>query len=324
MMRSPRRSADEEYLGVFIAELRGVGEQVGERLDETRRVCIDDEPSRGDVDGQALSLSLEERARHFDRLRGDHRELDVLGVQLDLAARDPRDVEQVVDQTPKVRDLPIDQLQLVVVATTASQDLERGNDRRERIAQFMAEHGHELVLVVRLALGAPRRFFVRARFRDVLAHDQRVRTVSAFCDASRFLHPHRRSVLADLPKDLFVYHAGFVETRGKVMHHEVAVFGMNDLHHALAEQLTGGVAEVLRGVVVDAAHRARAVDGEEHRRGRVVEQPEAGLALSELELGLLAFPQQLELHQAERDLIRGDCARTRARRSPTDDPARPG
>ena len=153
-----------------VAELGCIGEQIGERLDESRMVT-DHCEARADIHAQSLSLSKEERSRDFHCLRRDSGDVDRLHVQLDASARDARHVQQVVDQAAKMCHLPIDQLQLLVVATSAPQDLERGHDRRQRIPQLVAQHRHELVFVVRLALGFASRLFVRARFGDVLAHD---------------------------------------------------------------------------------------------------------------------------------------------------------
>ena len=55
-------------------------------------------PCAGHVDTQIVALLLEQRARHLDRARDDVGDLDGLAPQLDLAARDPRHVEQVVDE----------------------------------------------------------------------------------------------------------------------------------------------------------------------------------------------------------------------------------
>ena len=64
------------------------------------------------VDGEAAGAArrrsswwlplLEQRARHLDRLGDDLGQLDRLALELDLAARDARDVEQIVDQADQV------------------------------------------------------------------------------------------------------------------------------------------------------------------------------------------------------------------------------
>ena len=68
--------------------------------------------------------------------------------ELDLAARDARDVEQVVDQARQVPHLALDDRALAFAGVDAAQahQLQRGQDRRQRVAQLVAEHGQELVL----------------------------------------------------------------------------------------------------------------------------------------------------------------------------------
>ena len=77
------------------------------------------------------------------------RELDGLAAQLDLAACDARHVQQVVDQPHQVVDLALDDLLLARRLVGSPRSLirpQRGDDRRQRVAQFVAEHRQELVL----------------------------------------------------------------------------------------------------------------------------------------------------------------------------------
>ena len=68
--------------------------------------------------------------------------------QLHVAASDPGHVEQVVDEPDDVLDLAFDDAALTVGADDAAQthQLERREDRRQWIAQFVAEHRQEFVL----------------------------------------------------------------------------------------------------------------------------------------------------------------------------------
>ena len=74
-----------------------------------------------------------------------------LAAQIDVAARDARDVQQVVDQPREVLHLPLDHVarpgELRIGQRAPAHDLDRVADRRERIAQLVREHGEELVLV---------------------------------------------------------------------------------------------------------------------------------------------------------------------------------
>ena len=80
----------------------------------------------------------------------DLAELDGLAVQRDLALRDARHVEQIVDEAGEVRDLPLDDLahpgDARVVRRHLVEHLRGRDDRRERIAQLVRQHREELVL----------------------------------------------------------------------------------------------------------------------------------------------------------------------------------
>ena len=88
--------------------LRGVRQQVRNHLGEPAEVGVHGQAALRDVDVERVPLLLEQRARHLDRLRDDVCELDRLALQLDLAACDPRDVEQIVDEADEVLDLALD------------------------------------------------------------------------------------------------------------------------------------------------------------------------------------------------------------------------
>ncbi len=78
----------------------------------------------------------------------DFGELDGAAAQLHLSARDARHVEQVLDEADQVPRLPLDDPPLLLggVDAAQAQQLERREDRRERIAQLVAEHRQEFVL----------------------------------------------------------------------------------------------------------------------------------------------------------------------------------
>jgi hypothetical protein len=76
----------------------------------------------------------------------DISELDRLTIEVDLSARDPRDVQQVVHQASQVSDLPIDHRQLAELSALEPHQLHRGRDRGERVAQFVSEHREEFIL----------------------------------------------------------------------------------------------------------------------------------------------------------------------------------
>ncbi len=101
-----------------------------------------------DVERQRVPLGLDERAGHLDRLGHRGVDLDALALQRDATLTDARDVEQVVDEPAHVIDLPLDDaaLALARIGMAHAQELQRRQDRRQRVAQLVPEHGQELVL----------------------------------------------------------------------------------------------------------------------------------------------------------------------------------
>ena len=87
---------------------------------------------------------------------------------------DARDVEQVVDHAREVRDLALDDAgaRRVARAVAARHHLERGDDRRERIAQLVAEHREELVLRAVRDLGLAQRVARLAEQADVVERER--------------------------------------------------------------------------------------------------------------------------------------------------------
>ena len=136
--------------------LGGVGEQVRNHLAEPRDVGIHQQAASRHLDRQRVISLLEQRARHFDGLRDDFRNLDEIGFQFDLAARDPRHVEKIVDQPRQVGDLAFDHGAgaLGFLGPLQLHQLQRGDNGRQRIAKLVPQHGEELVL---RAIGALRR-----------------------------------------------------------------------------------------------------------------------------------------------------------------------
>ncbi len=120
--------------------LGGVGQQVGDHLAQARRVAVDAQAAPRHVHLQRVLPLLEQRAGHLDRLRDDLRDLDDFGLELDPAARDARDVQQVVDQPREMADLALDDRALAFGSRLAAQlhQLQRRQDRRQRIAQLVA------------------------------------------------------------------------------------------------------------------------------------------------------------------------------------------
>ena len=102
---------------------------------------------------------MQHRLGELERARDHVAQVDTLAAQLDLARGDARDVEQIVDHAREVRDLALDDAPLARIGRLVAprHDLERGDDRRERVAQLVAEHGEELVLGAVRDLGLAQR-----------------------------------------------------------------------------------------------------------------------------------------------------------------------
>src|SRR5205814_2904210 len=94
-----------------------------------------------DAHVELLRALLEQRARQLDALRHDVRHLDWAPLQLDLAARDARYVEQVVDQVHEVPHLALDDRTLSTSAHAVAHlhELECRQDRCERVSELVAE-----------------------------------------------------------------------------------------------------------------------------------------------------------------------------------------
>ena len=128
--------------------LRGVGQEVRRDLRQPRGIaCAPPGPRRGTCNRQRVRPLFEQRAGHLDGFRHDVRHLDDLLLQLHLASRDARHVQQVVDEPREVSHLALDDRPLAFGGVVAAEphQLERGEDGRERIAELMAQHREEFV-----------------------------------------------------------------------------------------------------------------------------------------------------------------------------------
>lgn len=74
-----------------------VRQQVQQHLGQPQRIAIHDQPLR-DLHLDGVPGGFNGRNHRLDGPRHDVGQIDPLAAQLDLAARDPEDVEQVVDQ----------------------------------------------------------------------------------------------------------------------------------------------------------------------------------------------------------------------------------
>ena len=115
--------------------------------------------SGGRVEDDRVARRFQRRRVRFERVGQHLAQVDPFHLQHHLAVVDAGDVEQVVDQVDHVRDLPLHHGAHAgrghrVVGADA-QHVDAVADRRERIAQFVRQHGEELRLA---AVGFAQRF----------------------------------------------------------------------------------------------------------------------------------------------------------------------
>ena len=79
--------------------------------------------------------------RELDRFAYDLSQLQWSALELDLTARDARDIQQIFDQAPEVADLALDDQRFVLERPFVVHECERGGDRCERVSQLVPEHG---------------------------------------------------------------------------------------------------------------------------------------------------------------------------------------
>src|SRR5262245_12589508 len=95
-------SGRQLHLLPLAAVLGGVVQQIVEYLHEARRISLDNQPARRNVDLQSLAPVLKNRLGNLDRLRDHGRQLDPSHVQLHVASSNAGDVEQIVDQAAQM------------------------------------------------------------------------------------------------------------------------------------------------------------------------------------------------------------------------------
>src|SRR5690348_3102062 len=130
--------------------LGGIGEQVGKNLCEAHRIGVEQDRGSGKILDHGLAALVDERADGFQRHRDDGTEIDACAAQLELAARDARHVEQVVEQQRHVLHLPLDHLlapaALRIARVRGARQPRCLADGGERIAQLVRERRQKLVL----------------------------------------------------------------------------------------------------------------------------------------------------------------------------------
>ncbi len=73
-------------------------------------------------------------------------QLDITALELDHATCDARNIEQVINQPDQVPDLSRQKLDFRRGSSLEPHRLDRHDDRSERVAKLVAEHGQEFIL----------------------------------------------------------------------------------------------------------------------------------------------------------------------------------
>ncbi len=98
-----------------------------------------------------MLAGVDERPARLHGAGDDTSHVHAFHLQMDLAARDARQIEQIVHQPDELMHLAIDHLvkRLCVrlVGTAQAEQLDSIADRRQGIAQFVGEHGEKFVFV---------------------------------------------------------------------------------------------------------------------------------------------------------------------------------
>ena len=99
-----------------------------------------------------MVIVLDQRPAGLDGQLDHVRQRDRFLLEVDLAAGDPRNIKQIVDHARHVLDLVFDHLggpsEVGTVGPFQLHDLDGVADGRQGIAQFVGEHGQELVLAL--------------------------------------------------------------------------------------------------------------------------------------------------------------------------------
>ena len=144
----------EHDLVARCAVLGRVIEEIRQALDEARTIPMHMQRLPGSVHPQLVKFFVHERLDHLDGRLDDLPDLEGFRFENNPASRDPRDVEEVVEQVGQVLTLPRDhrsqRAQLGIGADFSGEKHCCVAYRRQRISQLMREHREELIL---LAIG---------------------------------------------------------------------------------------------------------------------------------------------------------------------------
>ena len=154
------RNADERFVSfalnaqadaaALLGVLGRVRQQIAENLHQSLPVAHDVQLAFTVLELQAMPPSVEGRAGRLDGVVDHVCQDDAFSRELDLAGREARDVEQVVDETDEVAQLALHDVEGAVpgrvIQAETSHELEAVRERRERIANLVGERRDEFIL----------------------------------------------------------------------------------------------------------------------------------------------------------------------------------
>nr|GEU28230.1 hypothetical protein [Tanacetum cinerariifolium] len=140
------------HLAVLGRVLRGVAQQVRQYLHQAFLVAHDQRRVGRQLETELVAARAHQRRHLLDGVVDEVAHVQALGMQLHQAARDARDIEQIVHQRGHVHHLAADDLAGLadagVVQPGHLQQVGGGADRRQRVAQLVRQHRQELVLAL--------------------------------------------------------------------------------------------------------------------------------------------------------------------------------
>ena len=118
--------------GIF----RRVRQQIRQHLRDANPIAVDDQAGRN-IDLQIVLLLDEDRRGHFDRPRHGVTEVEPFAPQLDITPPQTRHIEQIVDETCHVKDLPLEDIALARAVGAQLHQVDGGQRGCQRVAQFV-------------------------------------------------------------------------------------------------------------------------------------------------------------------------------------------
>ena len=136
-----------------------------------RRIGIENDRLGRKMDAEFVSRGIDQWSRGFDRTANRRGELDALPAELQFAARNSRDLQQVVDQPHEVGQLAFEHAARLLrhrrLALARFQQLDRVANGSQRVAEFVSQRRQKFVLPpVRVLERLLRAFFLRDIFGD--------------------------------------------------------------------------------------------------------------------------------------------------------------